>query len=108
MLSSANVADLNEAWIYTTGGGIYSSPAVANGVVYEGSGDKNLYALDALTGVKEWSYLTGSGIYPSPAVANGVVYVGSYDGKLYCFSLDPGGGVQPWNHSPRSGSADSG
>ena len=56
-----------------------SSPAVANGVVYVGSGmDGNVYALNATTGVKLWNYTTGSEVYSSPAVVNGVVYVGSY------------------------------
>jgi outer membrane protein assembly factor BamB len=97
VLSSANVADLTEAWIYTTGSGIVSSPAVANGVVYVGSGDYNLYALDAITGVKKWSYPTGGFIYySSPAVANGVVYVGSMDNNLY--ALDAMTGVKKWSY----------
>ena len=64
-----------------------SSPAVANGVVYIGSGDYNVYALNASTGVKLWSYATGAGVYSSPAVANGVVYVGSLDNNVYAFGL---------------------
>ena len=31
-------------WKFKTGGGVYSSPAVANGTVYIGSYDGNLYA----------------------------------------------------------------
>ena len=53
-----------------------SSPAVANGVVYVGSDDGNVYALNAATGAKLWSYATGK-LESSPAVANGVVYVGT-------------------------------
>jgi eukaryotic-like serine/threonine-protein kinase len=56
-------------------------------VVYVGSGDNSLYAVDARTGNKLWSFATGAAIISSPAVANGVVYVGSYDGKLYAFHL---------------------
>jgi outer membrane protein assembly factor BamB len=37
-------------WTATTGSNIVSSPAVANGVVYVGSWDHKLYALDANTG----------------------------------------------------------
>ena len=33
-------------WIYQTGAGVYSSPVVSDGVVYVGSGDSYLYALD--------------------------------------------------------------
>ena len=36
-----------ELWRFATGGIVYSSPAVANGVVYIGSDDKNLYAIGA-------------------------------------------------------------
>ena len=49
---------------------------MANGVVYVGSGDGNVYALNAKTGALLWSYNTGD-VCSSPAVANGVVYVGS-------------------------------
>jgi len=68
-----------------------SSPAVANGVVYVGSEDHNVYALDARTGAKRWVYTTGYLVTSSPAVANGVVYVGSVRSnvyaKVYAFGL---------------------
>ena len=37
-----------------------SSPAVWNGVVYFGSGDGNVYALDANTGTARWKFATGT------------------------------------------------
>ena len=41
----------NVVWSYATGGMImFSSPAVADGVVYVGSYDDNVYALNATTG----------------------------------------------------------
>jgi hypothetical protein len=64
------------------GGGITSSPAVVDGKVYIGSGDNNVYCLNAFTGDKIWNYSTGPlgalpGGYPielsSPAVAKGYV-----------------------------------
>ncbi len=64
---------------------VYSSPAVANGMVYVGSEDNNVYARNASTGVELWQYATGNAVYSSPAVANGVVYVGSTDSNLYAF-----------------------
>jgi outer membrane protein assembly factor BamB len=60
---------------------------VANGVVYVGSGDHNVYALNARTGVKLCTYATGSYVWSAPAVVNGIVYVGSGDGKVYAFGL---------------------
>ncbi|WP_406293488.1 PQQ-binding-like beta-propeller repeat protein [Embleya sp. NBC_00888] len=35
------------------------APSVVGGVVYVGSDDKNVYALDAATGIGKWSYPTG-------------------------------------------------
>jgi outer membrane protein assembly factor BamB len=47
---------------------------VVNAIVYVGSEDGNLYALDVGTGALVWQYATGSAVDSSPAVANGVVY----------------------------------
>jgi outer membrane protein assembly factor BamB len=60
---------------------------VANGVVYVGSYDNKVYALNARTGAKLWSYATGSSVYSSPSVVNGMVYIGSDDDKIYAFGL---------------------
>ena len=46
-------------WKYTAGNSIASSPAVSNGVVYIGSDDKNLYALNATSGDKLWNNTLG-------------------------------------------------
>ena len=45
VLKSSNVSGLTLDWIYRTKNSINSSPAVANGVVYGGSGDYRVYAL---------------------------------------------------------------
>ena len=66
---------------------VASSPAVANGVVYVGSLDNNVYALKASTGHLLWKYTTGFFVFSSPAVANGMVYVGSDDKNVYAFGL---------------------
>jgi outer membrane protein assembly factor BamB len=49
---------------------VESSPAVADGVVYVGSDDTNLYAFDATTGALRWSTATANTVQSSPAVAN--------------------------------------
>jgi len=111
----------NTIWSYTTGDDVFSSPAVADGKVYVGSMDRNVYCLNASTGDFIWNYTTGSSVLSSPAVADGKVYVGSEDGKVYAFGRarmalyaggsDPGvvyqyaGGTQ-WNIvSPNLGDA---
>jgi outer membrane protein assembly factor BamB len=86
-------------WSYTTGNYLESSsPAVAGGVVYVGSNDNNVYALNATTGALIWNYTTGGGVgYSSPAVADGVVYVGSYDDSVY--ALNAATGALIWSYT---------
>jgi hypothetical protein len=66
---------------------VLSSPAVANGRVYVGSGDfdRRLYCLNATTGAQIWNATTDGAVHSSPAVAGTRVYVGSYDTRVYCF-----------------------
>jgi outer membrane protein assembly factor BamB len=59
-------------------------------VVYVGSNDWNVYALNAGTGAQLWSYMTRKSVASSPAVANGMVYVASWDGRVYAFGLKKG------------------
>jgi eukaryotic-like serine/threonine-protein kinase len=66
---------------------VRSLPAVADGVVYFGSDNHDVYALSAATGAKLWSFKTKGPIGSSPAVANGVVYLGASDGDAYSFHL---------------------
>jgi outer membrane protein assembly factor BamB len=61
----------------------YASPAVVNGVVYEGSLGNNMTAFNAATGAKIWDIQVGGDIHSSAAVANNIVYFASYDGFLY-------------------------
>jgi eukaryotic-like serine/threonine-protein kinase len=71
-----------------------SSPAIAAGVVYFGSGDGNVYALDAASGALRWKFHTGNVVHASPALAGGVLYVGSWDS--YFYALDAASGRQLW------------
>jgi len=81
-------------WSFHSRGEIISSPAIANGVVYVGSNDGNLYAIDQQSGSKKWSYATGARITSSPAVADGLVYCSSYDGTF--FAVDAISGKLKW------------
>jgi outer membrane protein assembly factor BamB len=62
-----------------------SSPAVAGGRVYLGSGDGRFYVLDLATGRKQWEFDAGSGITSSPAISAARVVIVSNDGVVYCF-----------------------
>jgi outer membrane protein assembly factor BamB len=98
VLGIGNVGSLQVKWKYHTARliGFGSSPAVVNGVVYFGSGDGNVYALNVSTGAKLWSYDTGNEVLSSPAVANGVVYFGSLDNNMY--AVDATTGAKLWSY----------
>ena len=74
-----------------------SSPMIANGIVYIGSGDHNVYALDAATGALRWSFATGDVVHATPALADGLVYIGSWDRNLY--ALDAATGRERWRYT---------
>ena len=82
-------------WSFRADDEIRSTAAVANGMVYFGSNDHKLYALDAATGQKRWEFEVGSWVESSPAIVNGVVYFGSNDGFVY--ALDAVSGRQLWS-----------
>src|SRR5438445_7373518 len=71
---------------------IYSSPAIgADGTVYVGDYDHNLYAISppssGTLGTLKWKYTTGGAISSSPSIgSDGTVYAGSDDGYLYAFN----------------------
>jgi outer membrane protein assembly factor BamB len=75
----------HEGWDYFT-----SSPVIAGGLVVAGSGDGNVYALDAASGKERWRLETGGRVRATPAVGGGVVFVGSADGVLYAVDLETG------------------
>ncbi|MGH2533542.1 MAG: PQQ-binding-like beta-propeller repeat protein [Thermomicrobiales bacterium] len=77
-------------WEFRIGFPVISSPAVVDGVVYIGSLNSEVYALDAFSGPPRWTFLTEGEVISSPAVADGLVYVGSNDGNLYAINADTG------------------
>ena len=77
-------------WKFHTGGMVIGSPAVAGGVVYVGSTDGNLYAIDAESGSQKWKFAAKSRVVSSPAVSDGVVYFTAYDGNFYAVGAADG------------------
>jgi outer membrane protein assembly factor BamB len=95
VIDISNVSGLAAAW--TSVGGTLSADqaAVANGVLYIGSENRNLFAFDA-TGTANcsgapktcqplWTGTTGGSINATAAVSGGRVYISSEDGRLYAF-----------------------
>ncbi|MGB8493340.1 MAG: PQQ-binding-like beta-propeller repeat protein [Candidatus Acidiferrum sp.] len=81
-------------WKFQTNGRVISSPAVENGLVFVGSTDQNLYAIDQEFGALKWKFATDAPVTSSPAVAGGTVYFGSYDAKFY--AVDAATGQLRW------------
>lgn len=70
-------------WRFQVGDSVRSSAAIADGVIYFGSHDQHLYAVDLATGTHRWKVGTAYWVESSPAVADGMVYFGSNDGNFY-------------------------
>ena len=83
-------------WSHATGGFVVNAPTVVDGIVYVGSDDTNVYALDASTGSELGRFGTGDVIRSSPTVIDGVVYVGSNDNHVY--AVDASTGRELWSH----------
>ena len=75
----------------------YSSPALANGVLYAASYSGTVYAMNAATGAPTWKVKLSDAFYSSPTVVNGVVYVASNAGVLY--ALNAANGRQIWSYT---------
>lgn len=97
--------DTNDvAWTYQTGASVYSSPAVLDGMLYVGSLDGKLYALDSETGLQAWNFTAAGPIYSSPAVDSNQVYFLDESGTMY--ALDAATGAQNWAIALGNGSWD--
>jgi len=100
-------------WTYPTGDPVLSSPALSAGVLYVGSYDQNLHAVNAVDGSFRWSFSVkptktnqAAYIYSSPAIApDGTIYFGTEErffqnpatssGTLYAVNPD---GSEKWKY----------
>ena len=73
--AASGPASNNIMWSFPTSGLLYSSPAVADGLVFIASWDGNVYAIDEFSGVQKWVFASYQYISSSPAVSNGLVYI---------------------------------
>jgi outer membrane protein assembly factor BamB len=78
-----------QKWAVELGDEVSGSPAIAGDLVFVGSVDGSLRALDVNTGEERWREKTAFGIYSSPAIAGDMVLVamGYYD--VWAFGHEP-------------------
>jgi polyvinyl alcohol dehydrogenase (cytochrome) len=88
-ISPENVAKLKPKWVFTTGGDVSATPAVADGIVYFPDFAGNFFAVNAETGALVWKHQVGdwtgiSGDYArdDPAIYRGMVILGNQAGAL--------------------------
>jgi outer membrane protein assembly factor BamB len=67
-----------------------SSPLVADGRVFVGDWDGNVYSFTANTGDLRWKYHVGGKVKGALAYASGRVYFGSYDHHVYALRANDG------------------
>lgn len=96
--------DLPLAW--APGGWDYlqSSPALADGTAYWGSGDGHVLAVDPQTGAERWRFRTGGRVRSTPAVRGDLLVVGSSDGVVY--ALNASTGAERWRFETRGAHLD--
>lgn len=78
---------------------IYSSPLVANGMLFFGCTDGDVHCVSLKEHREVWKYTTGAAVRSSPTLAAGTLLVGSYDGRLYAFAVS---GKRKWAHDTES------
>jgi outer membrane protein assembly factor BamB/tRNA A-37 threonylcarbamoyl transferase component Bud32 len=85
-------------WRFRARRGVTSSPYLdqTEGILFVGSMDWNVYALDARSGWQVWRQRTGGPIISSPTLAKGMVFIGSADKHMY--ALDARNGREIWKY----------
>jgi outer membrane protein assembly factor BamB/tRNA A-37 threonylcarbamoyl transferase component Bud32 len=77
-------------WTFTCADEIRGTATCDRGMVFVGSYDSHLYAINAETGQMVWKYQTDGGIVSRPAIAADSVFVGSEDSRLHVVSVRSG------------------
>ena len=92
-LYAINKTSFSIAWSFETNASIFSAPSVyeaGKAIVFIGSLDKNLYAIDIKTGKKLWNFKAEAQVMNSPAVGKNKLFFGDYAGNFYAISIENG------------------
>jgi polyvinyl alcohol dehydrogenase (cytochrome) len=86
-----NVDGLQPVWELSDVTGVTGTPIIADGVVYIGDWNGDLWALDAATGEEIWSRgLDTSRIQAAVAIDDDHVFVGAFDPRIVALDRDTG------------------
>ncbi|MDP6631243.1 MAG: PQQ-binding-like beta-propeller repeat protein [Kiritimatiellia bacterium] len=81
-------------WRVETGNDVRATPVIGDGVVYVGSTDGKLYALDQVKGTPRWVYEAADSIEGAALLVSNLVVVGDLEGVLH--ALDAKSGAKRW------------
>jgi outer membrane protein assembly factor BamB len=72
--------------------GGWSGTTVYDGIIYVGTRDGRVVAINSSTRRKQWDYAItpATTIYTTPMVHGDLVYIGTYDGHIYALTIDRG------------------
>ncbi|NQV17559.1 MAG: PQQ-binding-like beta-propeller repeat protein [Armatimonadetes bacterium] len=82
-------------WSFQTGDRILSHPVLDEGVVYFGSNDNNLYALDAENGDLIWNFQVDFNVQSSPVIHDSLIFFESGNSH---FALNKYTGEEIWSY----------
>ena len=95
------VGEFERIWKIGPGGSIIQKPLIKDGILYFGSCNQNLYAVDVNTGALIWKFKTEGIIMEShPKYWNNSIYFGSFDYNFYC--IDAKNGQLKWKFATRN------
>ena len=87
---------ISPVWTFETEEEIRATPCIGPDLIYIGSYDNNLYALDKRTGALRWKFPTDGGICSRPTLWRDLVIFGSEDFNVYALNAQTG--VEAWRY----------
>ena len=92
-----------QLWKFSTNNkDVRADPYLLDGIIYFGSDDNKVYAVDAKTGIKKWEFQTVGGLFSSPVIDKGVLYFGGGSGDNKVYALDAATGSKKWEFAVKS------
>lgn len=83
-------SEVTPVWSFRCEDELRGSPAYANGVIYIGAYDNNLYAITSAEGKLNWKYATDGGLPGWPTVHQDLIFIGSEDRRIHAISAKNG------------------
>ncbi|GAA4468671.1 hypothetical protein GCM10023093_26750 [Nemorincola caseinilytica] len=87
---NAKTGEVTKRFSFGGGVGTVSTPIADGNLLYIGSSNGRLYAIDTGTGIEKWSYATNGPIESSPTIHGNNIYVATTVGSVYRFEKTAG------------------